>query len=116
MRKCPVTRMFHLLGKMWTVPILDEVSRNGGKGYMFMFRRSKRISPKIFSMRLKELEDVLWIGKKEIDAVPKRTSYHITPSVRNALKIAKRIGPAFRCQPSDQKRCGNKGCFNCPKF
>ena len=54
MYKCQLFQVADLLGKKWTIVIIQEVALNGCKGFNAVFNKLKGISPKILSKRLKE--------------------------------------------------------------
>lgn len=79
MAKCPVFNVADLVGKKWTIVAMQEVALNGDKGFNAIYGRMGKISPKILSRRLKDLEAKGIIAKKIIsDEIPVKTRYWLT--------------------------------------
>lgn len=92
MSRCPVFDTTDLIGKEWTLVVLQEVALNGEKGFNFIFNRMKKISPKLLSLRLKELEADGIIQKElNTDKIPVRTKYRLTEKGEELYKITENL-------------------------
>ena len=116
MASCPIFKVADIIGKKWTIVIVQEVSINGKNGFNAMFRRMRKISPKLLSKRLKELEET-GIIKKEIFAkdMPVRTSYKLTKKGKelgNIIRSLKIWGAKYEGRPG----CDRKQCVDCPLY
>jgi len=63
-RKCTVYRVSSLIGKKWMLPILLEIGKFESRRYSEIKKTVPGITPKILSLRLKELEKEEMISKK----------------------------------------------------
>ena len=81
---CPIFQVADLVGKKWTIVIIQEVALNGERGFNHILRRMGKISPKLLSGRLKELEEKGILKKSIIaDSIPVKTSYRLTKKGRD---------------------------------
>lgn len=115
MSKCPVFKAASLLGKKWSIVLLDEIEKNGEQGFNLIFKNLKHISPKILSKRLKDLEDSNLIQKSVYTNVtPMKTSYYLTEKgieLNNIIKLFKEWQLKYNELP-----CGKIQCSECPFY
>ena len=52
---CPVINAGHLLGKRWSILLIEELAFNPGIGFKELTESAKGISPKILTQRLREM-------------------------------------------------------------
>ncbi|MFQ5978152.1 MAG: winged helix-turn-helix transcriptional regulator [Candidatus Heimdallarchaeota archaeon] len=76
-RHCPVAVALQHLGKKWTIHILRDMLR-GNKRFSDFLANSPRLSTKVLSARLKELQEDGLIEKRELSSHPKQIEYHLT--------------------------------------
>ena len=77
--QCPVSETASVIGKKWTIALLDEIALNGSEGYNHILRRMKKVSAKVLAQRLDELEQQQLVEKTITAEKPvKRTSYALT--------------------------------------
>lgn len=78
--KCPVYRTFYIIGKKWTLEILQEFSINNGARRFNKIQNSLYwITPKVISKRLKEMEKEGLIHRKVFsDSIPVKVEYSLT--------------------------------------
>ena len=114
MNKCPVFNVTSILGKKWTVALIQEIALNGDKGFNFLFYRMRKISPKILSRRLEELEKLRIIEREVIfHSKPLRTKYVLTEKGEELQRIIADI-KSLNTKYSDIKlECSNKECVKC---
>ena len=82
--ECPMLIGSHELGKKWTVPLIEEIYFKK-KAKFNDISRSLKISPKILSQRLNELEKLGII--KKIDAENDKIGYELTKKGKELQKI-----------------------------
>jgi DNA-binding HxlR family transcriptional regulator len=114
MQHCPVFETAHLLGKKWMIVLLQEVALHGDKGFNHIHKRMARVSPKIISQRLRELEKAGLIERKVIGGtLPERTSYSLTEKGKELYGISL----AFRKWQSkyhpEIEGCEERECAKC---
>ncbi len=78
--KCPVCRAFRIIGKKWTMQILQEFYVNEGERRFNDIQHSLYwITPRVISKRLKEMEDENLIERKVYsEKRPIRIEYCLT--------------------------------------
>ena len=125
MPKCPIFKAASLLGKKWSIVLLDEIEKNGEQGFNLIFKNLKHISPKILSKRLKDLEDSNLIQKSGRDnppsqksvytnVTPMKTSYYLTEKgleLSQIIKLFKEWQLKYNELP-----CGKIKCSECPFY
>lgn len=83
-----------VLGKRWALSIMKELHGDPYErlGFMELRRRLTNISPKVLSQRLKEMEAVDLLKRKEKNhTLPKRVQYSLTERGVTAYKIARKL-------------------------
>ena len=93
-KDCTIYQTTNFIGKRWTLLILLELYRGNTKSkrYSELKRNLIRITPKILSARLKELEKQDLV-KKTIDSseFPIKCNYSLTKSGEDFISIIKDI-------------------------
>lgn len=76
---CPVKDVSNVLGKKWSIPIVEEIALGRFCGFNKFLEKAGNMTPRILSERLKELEGAGLIQKK-IHTINNRsvTEYVIT--------------------------------------
>src|SRR3989338_1542139 len=117
MGSCHVFRAADVVGKKWSIPVLQEVALNGDKGFNEMFLRLGKISPKVLSQRLKQLEKE-GIVEKDIftNSMPVRTSYKLTQKGRALSKVLDSLKPWSLAYSKEKANCGGIACVDCPLY
>ena len=117
MDNCKVLEVTKLLGKKWTPVLLQEINLNGNKGFNLILNRMSKISPKILSKRLKELESNQLIIKKmsSIDS-KKRVSYQLTEKGHELYSILSSIKDWKTKYNPDEGDCSAKECVTCKNY
>jgi DNA-binding HxlR family transcriptional regulator len=114
--ECTVYRTIDLIAKKWSMVILLEIYRKGGgpKRYSSIKKGLCDITPKVLSMRLKELERAELITKS-IDAseMPIKTEYDLTEQGLELIDVIKQ----FKCWALkwkvDNEVCEHLDCADC---
>jgi DNA-binding HxlR family transcriptional regulator len=96
------------------IPLLEEIMLHEGKGFVHLHTRAKRITTKVLSARLKEMEKEGLIEKTaELRFVPPRTSYRITDKGRELLAVVAHIKSWNNKYRAEKLMCPRDGCFSC---
>lgn len=113
---CPVFEVADLLGKKWTLPLLQQIELHGSKGFNEIMRQMKKISPKILTERLKALEEQNIIQKETTEKEPIRTVYTITEKGRELQKVLMQFRVWNQKYSSAIPNCTETECVNCEKY
>ena len=114
-KDCTIYKTADFLGKRWTIPIILELYKgNQNKRYSEIKRNFEDITPKILSMRLKELEKQ-GIVKKEMDisSVPIKCFYSLTKSGTDFIQIIEQIKKWGLKWNLGTDSCRLKNCKSC---
>ena len=113
---CTVSNVLDFAGKRWTLLILLEIyKREHGKARYSDIKKSiPDITPKILSLRLKELEET-GLLKKTIDSssFPIKCEYSLTESGQDFVKIIKQMKSWGLTWLPKRKVCSEENCKNC---
>lgn len=110
---CNVASISNVLGKKWTIPLLEQIALHSNKGFNFLLSRLKKVSPKVLSQRLKELESNGLIVKKALHHSKfLSTEYIITNKGMEIYEIARKL-KEFNAKHSGSADCVAKECITC---
>ena len=113
---CTIYRTASFIGKRWTLLILLELYKGNSKfkRYSEVKRNLPKITPKILSVRLKELEKEKLIERK-IDAsvFPVKCEYSLTKSGEDFISIIKDIKKWALKWKIENKVCEKADCREC---
>jgi DNA-binding HxlR family transcriptional regulator len=87
-----IAGIWKMLGKRWTLQILDILSSREATRFNELKRSLAGISGTILSERLLELEREGLVTKKIYGAVPSRVEYRLTASARDLENILAEFG------------------------
>ena len=115
-KKCPVYAVMNFMGKRWTILILLELykGKSGWKRYSEVKKKLPGITPKVLSMRLKELQkEKLVLHKIDASVFPIKSKYSLTKSGEEFIKIVKAIKhwglywkvKSMACESTNCKEC-----------
>ena len=83
---CPVDRTLNLINKKWSIQIIRDLFF--GKKHFKEFKENKpKLSNKVLSNCLKELEENGLIEKRVLNTTPVTTEYHLTEYGRSMNRI-----------------------------
>ena len=83
---CPVDRTLNLINKKWSIQLIRDMFF--GKKHFKEFKEDKpKLSNKVLSNCLKELEENGLIEKHVLDTTPITTEYHLTEYGKSMNKI-----------------------------
>lgn len=115
-KQCTVEKTIDIISKRWSLSIVLSIYKdnNNSKRYNQIKNDMKKITPKMLSMRLKELENE-GIIKKKIDSknIPIKTFYSLTDSGNDLIKIIQDIKSWGLKWKFDNKICENNACKEC---
>ncbi len=113
---CTVFKIASIFGKKWTLPLLDEIQKNGDRGFNHLFHRLKHITPKILAKRLKELEEEGLVRKNVYTNVtPMKTAYYLTEKGTGLQKISNEFKQWLR-KYDPALPCGTVECPDCKHY
>ena len=114
-KQCPIYETANLMGKRWTLLVILEVYKGGNsRRYSEIKGKVEGITPKILSLRLKELEKE-GLVKKKIDSssFPVKCEYSLTPKGTDFLAILKKIKGWSLKWNKCKIHCSNTDCSYC---
>lgn len=113
---CAVYKTADFIGKRWTLLILLELYKgeNKWKRYNELKRSLLGITPKILSLRLKELEkNKLIENRVDVKQFPIKSEYSLTMSGEDFISIIKNMKKWSLKWGLSKKACENKDCRYC---
>ena len=115
-KECSVRKSVNFLGKRWTLLILLELYK--GKSEWKRFSQIKKnldnITPKILSMRLKELEKENLIEKRvNITEFPIKSEYKLTDAGKDFIGVIKNIKRWSLKWKRTNRTCEERDCKYC---
>lgn len=115
-KECNVRKSVNFLGKRWTLLILLELYK--GKSEWKRFSQIKKsldnITPKILSIRLRELEREKLIEKKvSAEGFPIKSEYKLTKAGKDFIGVIKNIKKWGLKWRKKNKKCEEKNCKDC---
>ncbi len=116
---CPTLSMVHILGKKWTIPIIESLypSRNKASFNNIQMRLGRNITARNLSGNLKELIDANMVKKTEKkENRILHTEYSLTKkglALREFIRRAKELGiKLYGIDPA----CTDRRCSECVLF
>ena len=117
MYNCPVFQVADIIGKKWAIVVIQEVSLNGEKGFNAIFNRMSKISPKLLSGRLSDLQKAGIIEKKiHAQVMPVRTSYSLTQKGIELNEIITQMRRWHVKYHPVSIECERRECVKCPLY
>lgn len=113
---CPTFDVAELLGKKWTLPLLQQIELHGGNGFNELMRRMKKVSPKIMAERLKALEEQNIIKKESPNTDALRTAYFITEKGTELQIILLKFREWNQKHCKAIEGCAEKECVVCENY
>lgn len=114
-KSCALYYASNLIGKRWTILILLELYKGENKWKRFHELKNKlpQITPKVLSMRLKEMEkEKLIIKKVDSSSVPIKSEYSLTKKGEDFMEIIEYMRQWVLKYKSSAK-CSSKNCKQC---
>ncbi|WP_151770689.1 winged helix-turn-helix transcriptional regulator [Streptomyces abyssomicinicus] len=75
---CPIAPVVDIVFSRWTTPILWTLNAHGRQRFVELERRIARITPKVLTQRLRQLERDGLVSRTYHPEVPPRVEYEIT--------------------------------------
>ena len=115
-KDCTIYKVTSFVGKRWTLVILLELFKGNSdwKRYSEIKNGLDGITPKVLSLRLKELEKEKMIRKK-VDAsnFPIKSEYSLTNSGKEFIKVIQDMKKWGLKWKVNNKICKNANCEDC---
>ena len=111
---CPVIESSHIIGKKWSIPIIEEVAISGFRGFN-NFLAKANITPRILSMQLKELENA-GIIKRKCNHSSANAKYSLTEKGREMHNIITEIKKWNMKWKNVPDYCLEKPCTECSLY
>jgi len=87
LKNCPIATSLGVLGKKWTILIIRDISMRKIQRFSELLRSINGLTPRILSMRLKELEKEGFIKRTEEKRSPKLVRWDLTEKGIDAIPI-----------------------------
>lgn len=119
MKECTIYRITDLIGKKWTLCILHELYKDQmcPKRFNELAARMSGITPKILSLRLKELEAQGLLTKRitEPGSLPLRTEYELTGCGKELMGVVQQLKIWGNKWIAGSEACRHTICLECPR-
>lgn len=115
-KNCTIYRTTNFIGKRWTILIMLELykGKTGVKRYSELKKKLPDITPKILSLRLKELEKLGLVNKKvDTNVMPIKCEYSLTESGSAFIKVIRDLKKWALEWDVGSKNCGDSDCKIC---
>ncbi len=83
---CGLTYAMLLIKGRWTINVLWRI-HNGDKRYGVIKREIEGISEKMLTQRLRDLEEMGLISRKDFKVIPPKVEYSLTPSGESFIPL-----------------------------
>ena len=113
--ECVVYRTMEFMGKRWAILILFEFYKgnNEWKRYSVIKKRLLNITPKVLSMRLRELTTEELIEKRSHEGYPKFSEYRLTEAGEAFAEMIPSIKDWAKKWKFKEKVCEQIDCKKC---
>lgn len=89
--KCPIESAMRLLGGRWRTLLIYYLT-DGPKRFSDLMRDNPKISHRILTLNLRELEEAGVVSRTVHPGVPPRVDYELTPDGRRLLPLLDALG------------------------
>lgn len=116
MKDCTIYKTLSIIGKKWTLLILLELYKGDKETKHFneLKKKVSGITPKVLTIRLKELEEDGIVNKRIDDSViPVRCQYSLTDSGRELIEVVHDIKMWGLKWKFENEECFNTQCKHC---
>ncbi len=84
---CPIRASLGILGRKWACLVLRDVAFFGEMTFSGILRNNPGMTPRILSMRLRELREEELVERLEDPANPRSVHYRLTDKGRDAIPV-----------------------------
>src|SRR5215471_5863573 len=84
---CPIATSLGILGKKWTILIIRDISMRKLERFSDLLKSVHGITPRVLSMRLKELDKAGYIRRVEVHRKPNLVRWNLTEKGWDTLPI-----------------------------
>ena len=85
-KNCPIEIVFEHLGKKWAINIIRDLFFER-RTFTDFLQANPKLSTRILSLRLKELEEIGFIKKIIVSKTPLKAEYYLTKKGQNLNKV-----------------------------
>lgn len=110
---CTVIESMHIVGKRWAIPVIEEIAMKKFSGFNSFIGRTKRMTPRILSLQLKELEKAGLIKRRH--PVGCATEYALTKKGRELHGLITEIKKWSIRWNKVPGSCLGASCAGCPE-
>lgn len=115
--QCQVFKVADVLGKKWTLPLLQQIALNGHQGFNELMRQMRKMSPKIMAQRLKELERLSVIQKKtREEQTALKTAYTLTEKGKELQQLLHQLKVWNEKHVPASQGCAERECVTCEHY
>ena len=91
LKNCPIATSLGVLGHKWTLLLIRDMSMRGTTRFNEFLKMNPGLSPRILSMRLRELETNGFVRREEESKVPKVVRWSLTEQGLDTIPILMRF-------------------------
>lgn len=110
--QCPVLNSTHMIGKKWSLPILEEIAFGNFHSFNGFIKKSGSITPRVLSNQLKELENAGLVKKKN----GIMATYILTDKGIELHKLIAKMKKWDMKWNNAHVSCAQTPCTSCPNF
>lgn len=112
---CRVVESSHIIGKKWSIPVIEEIAFGKFDGFNKFLARTKDITPRTLSLQLKELEHSGVIAKQNDPDSQNTATYVLTKKGLELHRIIIEIKKWNVGWNAVSEKCLKNTCTECRK-
>jgi len=112
---CRVVESSHIIGKKWSIPVIEEIAFGKFDGFNKFLVRTKDITPRTLSLQLKELEHLGVIAKQNSPDSQNTATYALTKKGLELHRIIIEIKKWNVRWDAVSEQCLKNTCAECRK-
>ena len=113
MTNCALLEIQHVLGKKWTILILQELHHNQKRNFNQLSGILKHSTNRVLSQRLQELEGGGLIHKKILREMPRAVEYSLTEKGTGVMQIFNGMKKWSAGEKLVPETCCSTNCAEC---
>ena len=115
--KCSVVESGSILGEKWVIPIIEEIALGNFYGFNNFISKARNITPRVLSMKLKELEKAGIVQKRShMKNNHQITEYVLTKKGIEFNQIITEIKKWNIKWNSTPESCFSVSCMECGRY